>query len=509
MLHINESGTELHVYRSSGTDADLEADTTLLDAESPDTVIPAADVESIQFNERLAQRKDDGRIVLNNPDGQYTDAVISGDRIEVHIDYTIPELETWGDGAWGDATWGGERLVWTCWVRDRDLTHDAAGFEMMTIDAEDFVFGLLGERFTDLSFENDELGGVLSALLTTDAPSLFLSVNHEIEETVDATFAGTNLLDAVNHTLGQGEMLAHGYRNMLVAEYITERVPTFEITGDDVGLFDIEETDDQLVNFVRVDGGTARGLDHQWPPDGPSERTDWATVGGDDYHRFWMPATKSEIASFKLWTETVSEDSLTVRINHVPESLRESGEPVPKRSSRTDLAQRQLSHEFIADGGWTEFLMSDHNLHTERPLVIIESSGEDGQRVALADGGGGGVVPVYQSYYPYNIVSRETDSSSVSKHRRREDRIVDDEIQSFNEARAVAREVISHHGTPDQQIHTTAASRRMHMLRPGQVVTLDFPDESIVGDYIVTERSADYTELLLETELTLQQASTV
>lgn len=510
MLPIDEDNTELRVYWTDGADSDIdETNEPIFGTVDPDVTIPAADVASLSFNERLAQRKDGGDIEFYNDGGQYTAAITSGDRIEVHVDFAIPQLASWGDSAWGDKTWGGQRIVWTCWVRDRDLARESASDQRLIASCEDFVFGIMSKRFTDLDVTGTQFGGALSRLLVTDAPETRLSVDYSLTNRIDATFAGSNLLDAVNQTLTQADVLAWAHGDMMVAKPIGDQQPKFTVQPSDIGLFEVGETDDQLVNFVRVDGGTAMSLDYTWPFGGFDEHTGWEVIDSETTKRYWMPVRKSEVAALKFYTERISEDSLTVRINYVPEAQRDPNEPTPEQNRQSDLARRQLTHDSISKSGWTEFQMPDHQLHTDRPFVIIESDGEEGQRIAVADDGQGGAVPIYQLYFPYNIVRPDLDPSSIDEYHRREERVVDDQIDSFDEAHAVARQHINHYSSPDQVVHTRADSLRTHMLRPGDVVKLDFPDEHAVGEYVVIERSSNYDGVQLDTDLALQDLSSI
>lgn len=513
MLHIDPDGTELHVYQTDGADATLDDPAVRASDLDADVVVPAEHIESADVSERLNERKDAGTIAIHNPDGIYTDAITTGDRFEFWVRFRIAYLDAWGDGAWGDGAWGGQRAVWTGWVGDRTLERLSPGQRRLILECDDFIFGVLGERITDVDVPGGQAVGSLVSMLETEAPEIRLAADPALDRQIDAHFSGTDLFDAVDTVMRRARVAARGHRDMMIVAPITadEVTPRFTITGDgDITTVDNRESDVDLVNAVRIDGGRTASLDasqeefNHWervftPDDTPPEDPDEDPGPDEVANRIIFPVRtrKSEVAEIHLYTRNVSDDRLTVRL--------QADDPNVELDDRqSDIAQRTLATQFISREGWTNFLMPSHTLPEPNPRVIVESDGELGHFLGVGLDG-----PMHRVFYPYNVVTRQEDQSSIDDHRHRAHRITDDTITRFEEAHAIAEEVLDHQSRPDSVVHTTAESLRAHMLRPGQVVELDFPDEAAVGEYLVLERSFEYDGTTAMADLSLREVASV
>ena len=518
MLTIDPDGTELHIYQTDGADADLTDPAVSAPEIDPDVIVPAADIESVDFSERLHDRKDAGSIALHNPNGAYTDAITAGDRFELNLVFAIDYLDVWGERAWGDGSWAGQRITWTGWVGDRTLERLTPGQRRIVLECEDFVFGVLGEAITDADVRGGQAVGALVEILETERPEIRLAASPELDRPIEARFAGEDLFDALDAVMGRGQLAAWGERDMLVVAPVrVEDVSArFTVEGSDITTIDNRESDADLVNTVRIDGGRTASLDaaqenfDHWErvntpeivtdPDDPDFDPDADIPSPDEVANrivFHARTRKSQIAEIHLYTRNVSDDRLTVRIQ-------QDEHEVPIEERQSDIAQRTLATQFISREGWTTFLMPSHTLPEPNPRVIVESDGELGHFIGVGLEG-----PMHRIFYPYNVVTRQEDQSSIDTHRKRVQRITDETITTFEEAHAIAEEVLDHHTRPEQVVHTTADSLRAHMLRPGQVVALDFPDEAAVGEYIVLERTLSYDGTLAQTDLSLQEVASV
>lgn len=218
-----------------------------------------------------------------------------------------------------------------------------------------------------------------------------------------------------------------------------------------------------------------------------------------------IPTRKSEIDRVEVWTRTTgSEEDMIVRVQG-PNS--DNTGPVEPTDTKSDVARRTLSHEFLSPDGFTMFILPDHTLPPRsNAWLIIETEGSSGQEVGV-DSTTGDLT--HRFHYPYPINVRVTDGDSQDEYRRRDYHIDDDDIPTFAGARDRGQAFRQRHAEPDIFLGMDARSQRFHDLRTGDVVKLDLPDVSVHGNHVVTERDVTYEENRLQTDVTLRDVASL
>lgn len=470
-------------------------------SETTDFKIPVEDIQGVDHSMRIGKRKDSGNIALSNDEGQYSDEneITSGDELRFWVtmaDYIVE----WGERSWGDGAWGGERDRWTAMVRDREFEYISPGISNLKITCEDFVFSVASKRTVFNSYEDTQISGtsdsLLESLIDNNAAEIGKDRIDEISATTSMTIDGTKLHDVFNEIADRADAVMSQRRNDLIFKEVSSITPKFDLLGTEIGRLSTRETDTGLVNEVRVDGGESHSVDDEQPT-----QDTYTTVTSDNRATFQVSTRKSAISRIEIWTRsTGSEESVTVRIQKD-----DGGAPVDVTDTSSDIDSVTYDHRFVSNDDFTTFILNEHTLPEPNPWIIVETDGSEGQDIGTDSSGN----VAYRSYYSFDITVREVSRSSINKYRRREGRINADAVSSVKEANDIAHARLDHDSVPEHTVQAEADSSRVHQLVPADVVTLDFPREKAVGDYIVTERSDTYDGSLLETTITLQEVSSL
>lgn len=101
-------------------------------------------------------------------------------------------------------------------------------------------------------------------------------------------------------------------------------------------------------------------------------------------------------------------------------------------------------------------------------------------------------TPTYIAYYPYPIITQQSDRASIEEYRRREHRISKDNITTAATAATLAETTLRRHSAPRDQFEGNAQSPRAHRLRRADAIELRFTEETAVGTSLVTTRTDHY-----------------
>jgi hypothetical protein len=279
--------------------------------------------------------------------------------------------------------------------------------------------------------------------------------------------------------------------------------PQFSLTPDDLHTpITVNRIDDELINRVRIDGGTDAALDDAQP-------TQNGTVRVDDSNRriFQVQTRKSELDSIEIFTDPDpnANDGVVVRLQAA-----RNGQAVAPNEPESDIAQRELAPSFLASSDFTEFKLPDHDLAPgEDPFVIVEGAGSTGHDIGVDTNTSPNEV-AYRAFFPFPLIARIADGQSVSEFRRRDLRRRDDQLENEQAVEDAVQSVLRHRTEPKRRLSASAATPRAHQLRPGQAVSVtDIPVSDVSGDYIVTERGTEFQGTQLRTDLTLEDADTI
>jgi len=350
------------------------------------------------------------------------------------------------------------------------------------------VFRTLALRTVFTEFEDTQVDTIIKSVVNDAAPEVALNVG-SLTTTTDYTARGDTALQTLKTLLTVGDAVAYNDDQTLVVEPVEAITAGTSLDrASDIGVPEVSGADDQLVNEVRVEGGQGAAIDNQQPTQSTT-----TTVTSTSRLTTQINTRKSEVTRVDVYTKlTGSGEDITVRLQKD-----NNGSPIAINDLQSDIARRKLAPQFIDDGGLTAFLLPEHTLPEPRPHLIIESSGSSGQKIGT-DGNG---VPRYDAYFPFPLIVRASRRQSIDEYRRRETRIRDESLSSLAEAQARAEAEIDRHATPRRQFTARADSVAAHSLRPGDGVSVDWPDLGLSGALVVKQVQDRYEGVQLETDL--------
>jgi hypothetical protein len=472
---------ELRVYKPGASDPALN--------------IPGGDIDTAELTERAGGRIDQGQFDIENTHGRYDDATITtGARLEFDT-----QLE-------GEASL---TRRWTAVAKPPKYSLSGSRMRSISIPASDFATQVLEWRQAYRDFEQRQISGSLDAIVETlleaEAPELDRSKIASVPQATDLFANGRTLRELIVEDLAPiADAIVAQDGTSLIFEPLADVDVKHALTpGDFRGEVSVDGRDDSLTTLVRVDGGTAHEIDDEQPTQSSTTR-----VTNTDRITAQVQTRKAEVDRVQIWTnpDSSTSDDLVVRLQ-----ADRGGSPVAVGNTQSDLARRRLSSGFLDDGGWTTFLLPDHNLNPgESPWLIVETTGSTGHDVGV-DGSGN---LAYKAEYPYPLLTRSLDGDAQSEYRRRDHRIRDDSLDTFAGVRDTARAHIRHNNRPTRRISGTAESVRAHNLSPGDAVgttAADWQGAPVSGEYLVTERKTSYDgeRNRITTTLTLQEAESL
>ncbi|MFW5938473.1 MAG: hypothetical protein ACOCSN_05975 [Halanaeroarchaeum sp.] len=475
----------------------------------PETTLTNTVIEQLEFSQRIGRRKDTGSLVLTNDYGTHTETITAGDRLDIFAEIGALDderLADWGDDepAWGDFVWPGHRRLWTALTRKSEIDRKGHARATVSIDCEDFALGIMAKRDVFAAYEDWPAGAIIQRLIEDHAPELDVYVDNsgQLREETTVSYNGKTLFDCIDEIVSRADAVLWEHRNaVFIAPFET---PEPRFTADAARDFNTTKRvadDDGLVNYVRADGVEAKIQDEDSSEDGQG---DWWTVYSDRPTYFWIPYDKSRISSMELYTRPDDDvDQVSVRLQ--PARQRDDGgyAPASVDDRKHDVDRRTLDREFVSDDDWTEFLFNDHTITADHVAVIVEL--ENGT-MDLSQATTGGISR--KVYFPQPLTTVEQDPSSIAEYRKRDDRVTasGDDIRDAYD-RVIGR--LQRNAQPTVVVELDAESRRMHMLRPGDVIEFDYERDDIVGEYIVVERTDTFSSHQLETGLTLQWVGSI
>jgi hypothetical protein len=385
----------------------------------------------------------------------------------------------------------------------RDISESltaGGGIREARIETTDFVFTTLGFRTTEGSFDSADVGDVVDTVVEAEAPEIGRSQIETVGRNVTLDVNGRTALDVITQDLSAaGDSIVAQDGTDLVFRPFEEVSPTFTMTPADLHTpVDIERVDDDLINQVRIDGGTDSAVDSE-----QLTQSSTARVTSSQREVFQVETRKSSLDSVEIFTvkDQTAANGMTVRVQAA-----RNGSAVDVTSQQSDVARRGLAPEFISNSGFTEFLLPDHEFApAENPFVIVEGVGQTGHEI-----GTDGTTPTHRAFFPFPLLARASAGDSVTEFRRRDLRRRDEQLDSERAVQDASERELRHRGEPHRRVSALAATPRAHQLRPGDGVRLDeFPVSDVSGLFVVTERATDFDSVRLDTELTLEDVETL
>lgn len=455
---------------------------------TPKTTLQTA-IESVELSERISDAKDTGSITLDNNDGSLGD-ITAGDRLVFRTQLA------------------GESSLSTRHVAlARSPTDTLRGGDVKSrdIDIVDFVFGVMSNRIAFENFEARQIAGaadsIVNTLLAEEAPEIGRSQISTVTDTTDAFIDGRTLYSVICEDLAKiaNAVVSQDGTDIIFRPLTDVSVSTGLTPTDFRAPISITRNDDNLVNQVRVSGGTDHDVD-----DSQTTQSSTATVTNTNRLTTQIQTRKSEVARVAIYTDPDpnSTDNLRVRLQATRNAA-----AVDVDDTASDIARRELAPEFLEDGGFTDFLLPNHELApAEQPTLIVEATGSTGQPVGI-DGSGN---LTYKSKYPFPLLTRSVDEQSATEYRRRDRRLQDEQLKTFAAVRDKAQSVVERRAQPEVTVEAAADSLAAHTVATGEGVTLsEFPIADANGTFVCRERTTTYEGNQLRTTLLLQDISTL
>lgn len=499
-LHFNNA--ELYGFRN-GNESLYVSDS--------DYHIPGGDIEDISITERANVYKDSAKILLNNNGGKYSGVVGHGDRIQLSVG-EVGANEGYGEGGYGVGPYGSSKTIdWVGMVRPFNIEGQGADIYDMQITAEDYPASVMGSRRVYATFEGRQIvgtDGIVNELINEHAPELDTTELPDLAPTTTIFIHGQTLLKVVAELARRANCVLHTFLKSVEFTVASEITPEFTITPDDYSTFNYKSNDDQLYNSVRVEGGTGISIEEQAQQttvDGYERVTDSSRI------LYQVDTRKSELDRVELWTRRQDTgDGVTVRLQRD-----DGGAPINVGSTTSDIAKKTLSQEFLSTDDFTTFIFPSHTLPEPRPWLIIESDGSTGQDIGInTSSGDPGVIP----YYPYDIIVQVQDPDSVELYRLREEKITDDTLGTFDAARDTGNSALESNKDPVETLSARAEvnetlsppdDKRMHNVRPGDVIRVSRPTLDVDDDFVVTEVVDNYHGSTIERDFTMHDISSL
>lgn len=447
------------------------------------------DIESVSISERISDAKDSGSISLDNTDGSHND-ITAGDRLvfrtQLQGEKSLSDRHTGLARSPTDVLAGGR-------IKDRD------------IDIVDFVFGVLADRIAFENFEERQIAGssdsIVETLLSDEADEIGRGQIDTVSETTDAFIDGRTLYSVICEDLAAiADAVVTQDGTDIIFRPMTNVSVSTGLTPDDFRApIDISRNDDNLVNLVRVSGGTDHDVD-----DSQTTQSSTTTVTNSTRITTQIQTRKSQVARIAIHTDPDpnSTDNLRVRLQAT-----RSGAAVNVSDTSSDIARRELAPAFLEDGGFTDFILPNHELApAEDPTIIVEATGSTGHPVGT-DGSGN---LTYKSKYPFPLLTRSVDEQSLNEYRRRDRRLQDEQLQTFDAVRDKAQSIVERRAQPEITVEAEADSLSAHNVGTGDGVTLtEFSVDDANGTFVCRERTTEYDGTTLHTTLLLQDIATL
>lgn len=459
----------------------------------PDTVVDAGDLVSVQTEARADKALDEGKIDLRHP----TDVDLRlGDHVRFRATLGKSGEQTYGSGMYTFGGYSGApvELDWHGRIEPARITRNNVSSGTVATDAAGWVGGILKDRSITASYTGEDIGYIIRDIVDRKAPEVSAEYVPNFDETTDAFFQSRDCWDAIVGLAATADVLIMVRGHELHVEPIDNLNPLFQLEPRDYGLPWKTDIDDDVNNIVRVDSGVSRQLE-----DADETVDGWTRVTDTDRVTERLRARKSEIHSIEIRVrrDDDSDDDLRVRLQ-----ADEGGAPVAINDDDSDIQSERRSDGDLPGEGWQTFFFADHTLPDRDPWLIIEAGGETGHEVALADTAS--TAPTFRSFYPHPINFEVSSNDSINKYGVREIRIERENLETQTAARDAARSELARRAYPTKTIQFPAQSPRAHSLEPGDVVTVDRPEEGAVGEFIVVERSQTFNAdtIAVETDIT-------
>lgn len=471
-----------------------------------DYTIPGDDVFSFDVEQKVGRIKDTAKLAIDNQDDQYTGQIDHGHKFEIVVetaDVTDPTL--YGSGTYGGGTYGGTstQSLWTGMVRDYSINYHGAGEATFEIDAEDFVFAVLGMRKVYNEWRDRQIvgsNGIINEILADRCPEIDPSELPSRPETTSITSFGADAIDVVGELALRIPAIPYSIGEQLRLDHPDMLIPRFELGAEDFGTMKFGSQDSNMATMVRVRGGTdSRVDDEQLAQDGTT------TVTDSSFETQRIDTRKSFISEINLYTVADREgEDIIVRIQ---KDVGDGSGPIAPDDETSDIASKRLSSEYLDDDGFTLFIMpsdTENVLPEPRPWIIVQTDGSTGQDIGINTSSG---ELTYEAYYPYPIIVERENSTASAEYRRRDGGVNQPSISTFEEANDRSEAFLSENAIPRETFKFDAESTMMHEHPVGGVVRIE--ETAATGPFVAMEKKDHYEGNQLNTDFSFQSLESI
>ena len=461
-------------------DAELRVETTSGQEFVADGDDPDAGVLEVGIEQHAADKIDQADIVLLNNDGRYgtENRITRGDKAE-----------------WWVRLEGETELTrrWTGLVEEVSFQRIGPNTREVQLTADDYVFGILSDRVVFRSFFDEPIVDIIESLVNIKAPEITTDLpdTDVIGTETDVVANGKNLLEIVTSLAKRAGALLFGDGTTLRMEPIGNLETKLVLSEDNIdaaigGQYSYVEQPDDLVTFARVDGGDASAED-----DVQEDQDGFETVTESDRKTVRIAPTRSKLDRVELIPRQLNEHDESIRVRIQRD---DGGQPVDLSDPNADIASREVEPDDPRwrDEEWSEWLLQEHIAHDQDPWLIIETTGENGQEIAVAGDG----TPTYRTFYSYPIIAESTATADEKRYGRVERAIEEPSIRSFEAAQDEANAVVRENNHPREEFTFEAGSPATFDLEFGDAVRLDFPEDGATGQFVVADRSDTWGEAI-------------
>lgn len=417
-----------------------------------------------------------------------------GDKIRFVAEVTISSTGNYGED-YGLFYGGTARTIeWAGRVQPVNRGRETARHATISADATDWPGGILAERTVTGAWVEEDVGQIIREVIEETASEVDASQVPDLGVTTDAFMQSRDAWEAVVSLAAKADVLLTQDDSQLVVEPIDELTRRFALGSNDYVLPVDVRTEDRVYNVIRVDSGVSRQLESS-----DEDQSSWERVTDSNRISTQIRARKSEIHSFDLYVRPQSDrGELNLRLQ-----ADEGGAPVAPNDENSDIVSDSIGVDRMPQSeGWVTFWIPEHTLPDRDPWVLIEGSSETGHDVGISATG----APTYRSYYGHPLNFEASHGESIEKYGARELRIERENLKTLAATRDAVNSELARRAFPMKTIAFEADSPRAHSLTPGDVIDVDIPEVTEVGEYIVTEAetSFDASTVQAKTDITAE-----
>jgi len=487
-MTLKIADAELEIYEPGDDDPVVD---------DPALVVPAEDIANATESKRTDKFKDSGEVVVWNGSGEYAGRIQSGDLLRFLV-----RLE--GDDTLTHRFSGMARSI--TYTRENDangvITVSFGGFVGEVMAARRVSFGREGRPIaSETAAEGTEDEGLINELLRRNCPELKRDGLRNLSgQTSDVFLQNDRIKGVADGLAARASAVMYGRDTTAYVREVRDLERSFVLGENDItGVYERTVNDDELANSVRVDGGDNFAVETE------NLGTDTFTaVDGTTRLTFSYNTRKSETGRIRLYTRRNANagagDNLRLRLQAANGA---GNAPINPDDESSDVVQKQLTSEFLAEDGFTEFIFPEHTLPARNMFVLVEGTGDHEVGISLNGD------PVFRQFYPYPLLAVQENFSSIEDYRRREYAERDQSLRSRVAVKDRTTEVLGDRSRPNDRLNVEAESQRAHFLQPGEAVFFERLRDDISGTYAVLDRDDEFDGVNLDTTLTLQEVMTL